>query len=206
SGMGRTGEAGRSHLRCEGVLRHQSRGRESRTRPDRGLDHDVTDLSGTVGAALGPARRLRAGGDARRRAPRLADRRRSPRLNHCDLDPGLTRVRPHSGPASVGPASLGSGVGGSRQIVRSSALMASTPDSEQVDDEVEQLLLNPEDNLEAITESADLFKALATPSRLKMLLVLTHGEATVTHIVDSTGLSQPLVSQHLKFLRGLHLV
>src|SRR5699024_1010442 len=84
-------------------------------------------------------------------------------------------------------------------------LMASTPDSEQVDDEVEQLLLNPEDNLEAITETADLFKALATPSRLKMLLVLTHGEATVTHIVDSTGLSQPLVSQHLKFLRGLHL-
>src|SRR5699024_8368450 len=41
----------------------------------------------------------------------------------------------------------------------------------------------------AITETADLFKALATPSRLKMLLVLTHGEATVTHIVDSTGLS-----------------
>ena len=84
--------------------------------------------------------------------------------------------------------------------------MASIPDSVPVNDEVEQLLLNPEDNLEAITETADLFKALATPSRLKMLLVLTHGEATVTHIVESTGLSQPLVSQHLKFLRGLHLV
>ena len=84
--------------------------------------------------------------------------------------------------------------------------MASIPDSVPVNDEVEQLLLNPEDHLEAITETADLFKALATPSRLKMLLVLTHGEATVTHIGEATGLSQPLVSQHLKFLRGLHHV
>ena len=84
--------------------------------------------------------------------------------------------------------------------------MASIPDSVPVNDAVEQLLLTPEDHLEAITETADLFKALATPSRLKMLLVLTHREATVTHIVEATGLSQPLVSQHLKFLRGLHLV
>src|SRR5699024_12697400 len=135
-------------------LRHQSRGRESRTRPDRGLDHDVTDRSGTVGAALGPARRLRAVGDARRRAPRLADRRRSPRLNHCDLDPGLTRVRPHSGPASVGPASLGSGVGGSRPIVRYSALMASTPYSDKFADEVETFLLNPADITMTITYTA----------------------------------------------------
>ncbi|WP_309132797.1 metalloregulator ArsR/SmtB family transcription factor [Brevibacterium sp.] len=84
--------------------------------------------------------------------------------------------------------------------------MASTQDPVPVSDDVAALLRNPEDNLEAITETADLFKALATPSRLKMLLVLAHGEATVTHIVESTGLSQPLVSQHLKFLRGLHLV
>ena len=84
--------------------------------------------------------------------------------------------------------------------------MASIPDSVPVNDEVEQLLLNPEDHLEAITETADLFKALATPSRLKMLLVLTHGEATVTHIVEATGLSQPLVSQHLRTLRENALV
>ena len=84
--------------------------------------------------------------------------------------------------------------------------MAGSPESVPVNAAVEQLLRNPEDNLDAISETADLFKALATPSRLKMLLVLAHGEATVTHIVDSTGLSQPLVSQHLKFLRGLHLV
>lgn len=84
--------------------------------------------------------------------------------------------------------------------------MAATSDSVPVNADVERLLRDPEGNPEAISETADLFKALATPSRLKMLLVLAHGEATVSHIVDSTGLSQPLVSQHLKFLRGLHLV
>lgn len=84
--------------------------------------------------------------------------------------------------------------------------MADSEDSAPVHAAVDRLLRNPEGNLEAITETADLFKALATTSRLKMLLVLAQGEATVTHIVDSTGLSQPLVSQHLKFLRGLHLV
>ncbi|RBP67045.1 ArsR family transcriptional regulator [Brevibacterium sanguinis] len=89
---------------------------------------------------------------------------------------------------------------------RYSLPMASTEDPAPVSADVEALLRNPEGNLEAISETADLFKALATPSRLKMLLVLAHGEATVTHIVESTGLSQPLVSQHLKFLRGLHLV
>ncbi|MCK1802166.1 metalloregulator ArsR/SmtB family transcription factor [Brevibacterium sp. R8603A2] len=54
--------------------------------------------------------------------------------------------------------------------------------------------------------TAEVFKALATPSRLRILLVLSHGQSTVTNIVDITGLSQPLVSQHLKLLRGLHLV
>ncbi|RAD74420.1 transcriptional regulator, partial [Burkholderia multivorans] len=57
--------------------------------------------------------------------------------------------------------------------------MADSPESVPVNAAVEQLLRNPEDNLDAISETADLFKALATPSRLKMLLVLAHGEATV---------------------------
>nr|WP_245873822.1 metalloregulator ArsR/SmtB family transcription factor [Brevibacterium ihuae] len=58
----------------------------------------------------------------------------------------------------------------------------------------------------AIERTAEVFKALATPSRLRILLVLSHGRSTVTNIVELTGLSQPLVSQHLKLLRGLHLV
>lgn len=58
----------------------------------------------------------------------------------------------------------------------------------------------------AIDRTAEVFKALAASSRLRILLVLTQGEASVTEIVDETGLSQPLVSQHLKQLRSLHLV
>ena len=58
----------------------------------------------------------------------------------------------------------------------------------------------------AIDRTAEVFKALAASSRLRILLVLTQGEAGVTEIVDETGLSQPLVSQHLKHLRSLHLV
>lgn len=57
-----------------------------------------------------------------------------------------------------------------------------------------------------INRTAELFKALATPSRLRILLVLSHGPTSVSGIVDQTALSQPLVSQHLKLLRGLHLV
>ncbi|WP_349829541.1 ArsR/SmtB family transcription factor [Brevibacterium litoralis] len=59
---------------------------------------------------------------------------------------------------------------------------------------------------EAIARTAEVFKALATPSRLRILLILSHGPSTVTGIVDHTHLSQPLVSQHLKLMRGLGLV
>ena len=59
---------------------------------------------------------------------------------------------------------------------------------------------------ETIDRTAEVFKALATSSRLRILLVLTQGEASVSEIVDETGLAQPLVSQHLKQLRSLHLV
>lgn len=57
-----------------------------------------------------------------------------------------------------------------------------------------------------IERTAEVFKALAAGSRLRILLVLTQGEASVSEIVDETGLAQPLVSQHLKQLRSLHLV
>lgn len=61
-------------------------------------------------------------------------------------------------------------------------------------------------DIEAVERTAEVFKALATPSRLRILLILTAGESTVSHIVEQTGLSQPLVSQHLKLLRSLKLV
>lgn len=67
---------------------------------------------------------------------------------------------------------------------------------------------NPLGNVEpsAVDHAAEVFKALSTSSRLRILLLLTARSAGVSEIVDETGLSQPLVSQHLKLLRGLHLV
>lgn len=57
----------------------------------------------------------------------------------------------------------------------------------------------------AIERATETFGALSTPSRLRILLALADGEATVTDLVDATGFPQPLVSQHLKTLRGLRL-
>lgn len=54
--------------------------------------------------------------------------------------------------------------------------------------------------------AARLFKALATPSRLQLLCLLEQGSATVSHLVELSGLSQPLVSQHLRILRETGLV
>ena len=54
--------------------------------------------------------------------------------------------------------------------------------------------------------AARLFKALATPARLRLLCLLEEGPATVSGLVERSGLSQPLVSQHLRTLRENALV
>ncbi|MFI7481552.1 ArsR/SmtB family transcription factor [Kocuria sp. M1R5S2] len=54
--------------------------------------------------------------------------------------------------------------------------------------------------------AARLFRALATPSRLRLLCLLGEGQATVSQLVERSGLSQPLVSQHLRILRETGLV
>lgn len=47
---------------------------------------------------------------------------------------------------------------------------------------------------------AERFKALAEPSRLEILNALRGGEATVTAILEATGLGQANVSKHLQQL------
>ena len=59
---------------------------------------------------------------------------------------------------------------------------------------------------EGITRAAELFKALSSSSRLRILTLLSEAPATVTQIVAATGQSQPLVSQHLKTLRLANMV
>ena len=47
---------------------------------------------------------------------------------------------------------------------------------------------------------ADYFKVFSEPNRLAVLDALRDGPLNVTAVVDKTGLSQALVSKHLKLL------
>ncbi len=51
-----------------------------------------------------------------------------------------------------------------------------------------------------------VFKALADPTRVRILGLLSGGEMCVCHIHESLRLPQPLVSRHLAYLRRAGLV
>lgn len=55
-------------------------------------------------------------------------------------------------------------------------------------------------------EGADIFAALADRNRRRILALLEERERTVGELVQSLRVRQPLVSHHLKILRGLGLV
>jgi len=59
---------------------------------------------------------------------------------------------------------------------------------------------------EVLEMLAARFKALAEPTRLRILSVLREGERTVSGLVDVTGLGQANVSKHLQRLHDLHFV
>ena len=52
----------------------------------------------------------------------------------------------------------------------------------------------------------DIFKALADPTRLKILECIKNGEKCICEIIPDTGKSQPNVSQHLKVLKNAGIV
>lgn len=57
-----------------------------------------------------------------------------------------------------------------------------------------------------LAEAAELFKVLGSESRLRLLLLIAREPRTVGALAEASGLSQPLVSQHLRTLRGAGLV
>ncbi|MGB3687245.1 MAG: metalloregulator ArsR/SmtB family transcription factor [Ornithinimicrobium sp.] len=57
-----------------------------------------------------------------------------------------------------------------------------------------------------VGKAATLFKALSSEARLSIVQRLIQAPACVHEMVDDVGLSQPLVSQHLRVLRSLDLV
>jgi len=59
---------------------------------------------------------------------------------------------------------------------------------------------------EVIQAMADSFKALADPTRLRILALLSEGECGVGDIADHLDVSQSAVSHQLRLLRGLDIV
>lgn len=55
-------------------------------------------------------------------------------------------------------------------------------------------------------DAGRLLRALANPTRLAIVTELGHGERCVHELVDALGVTQPLVSQHLRVLRGARVV
>lgn len=53
---------------------------------------------------------------------------------------------------------------------------------------------------------AEVFAALADPSRLRIISTLAHQKLNVSEICAAVGMSQPAVSHHLRFLRVQRIV
>jgi len=67
----------------------------------------------------------------------------------------------------------------------------------------EETALLPDVQVEAV---AQIFKALADPTRIRILHLLSQGERSVNHMAETLAMSQSAVSHQLSFLRNLRLV
>ena len=61
-------------------------------------------------------------------------------------------------------------------------------------------------SVEVAVQVADIFSALADPSRLRIISALTHERLSVSEICEMVGMSQPAVSHHLRLLRDQRIV
>jgi ArsR family transcriptional regulator len=61
-------------------------------------------------------------------------------------------------------------------------------------------------SIEGIEQTVELLKVIAEENRLRILYVLKGGEQCVCNIIENIGLSQSLVSHHLKKLKDAGLV
>lgn len=60
--------------------------------------------------------------------------------------------------------------------------------------------------LHEVDRLAEVFRALADPTRLRLVLRLSHGESNVAGLVAALDLPQSTVSRHLAVLRAAELV
>lgn len=59
---------------------------------------------------------------------------------------------------------------------------------------------------DSFANGADLLKAMGHPLRLALLVSMLDGPRCVHELVESTGATQPMVSQHLRVLRSADLL
>lgn len=64
----------------------------------------------------------------------------------------------------------------------------------------------PSPTAEQLITAADLLRALANEHRVGIVLQLERGERCVHELVEVLGVTQPLVSQHLRVLRAERVV
>jgi DNA-binding transcriptional ArsR family regulator len=57
-----------------------------------------------------------------------------------------------------------------------------------------------------LTAAGDLLRALAAPVRIAIVLELRESERCVHELVAALGVTQPLISQHLRVLKGAGVV
>jgi ArsR family transcriptional regulator, zinc-responsive transcriptional repressor len=62
------------------------------------------------------------------------------------------------------------------------------------------------DQTKAFQAAGELLKVLSAPARLAIVMELAVQPRFVHELVERLGISQPLVSQHLRVLRGARLV
>jgi len=75
-------------------------------------------------------------------------------------------------------------------------------------DEIERLekILSEMPGDKVIQKNADIIKALADPTRLKIIYILEHGELCVCEIMAALEKPQPTVSHHLNILKNAGLL
>lgn len=70
--------------------------------------------------------------------------------------------------------------------------------------EPDQARALPDDN--TLDATAEMFKALSSPLRLAIVDQVHDGPKCVHELVETLGVSQPLISQHLRVLRAARIV
>ena len=83
---------------------------------------------------------------------------------------------------------------------------ARTPANDPAHDPARPAAPNPVRSPAALTAAGDLLRALAAPVRIAIVLQLRESSLCVHDLVDALGVTQPLISQHLRVLKTAGVV